>query len=315
MKTLFKLYRIYNPSKGERNISGFVQNELDKMRIKYNVLRDGTIYSLTPSTPLICAHLDSVQRRPVTTIKKHKSLIYANGCMGADDKNGIWACLQILKYCKNISFIFSVQEEVGGNIAPLLNKYDYIMDKLKYGLVFDRCNGSDIICNANLYGSKRFEKQLAGIGKAYGYKPAGGVWSDADAISEYVSCANLSVGYYNHHTDIEYTLFNELVNAVKFGLAIIKKTKKRYSPAPVTTTVWKRSKYADLAYLDSPKSYRSDVPGHRKDYRRGNPDYLWVCVDCDRYFKDSALSHWEYCPFCGGFLVDEYYTPRNKGGL
>jgi len=284
MKLLKDLYYIYSPSGYEQKMSEFIQKYLDSLNIKYKV--DGNIiYSLKKNTLLLCAHQDQVSNYPIQKIRMHNNIIYADGNLGADDKNGIWITLKLLKEFPETSFIFSDKEEVGGNIDKLLFKYQTLLSEMLYCLVFDRKGSSDIICNDNTYGSPEFEYDLEKIGKKFRYKPSQGLWSDCDILSEYISCCNLSCGYYNAHSKTEYTKFNELNNALLYGKEILNTLTKQYEP-PI--------KYNDT-FKDSWKHDEFDK-------------YYLYCKVCDEYFSDDDLSKYDmksYCPYCGSDLYEE----------
>jgi hypothetical protein len=64
------------------------------------------------------------------------------------------------------------------------------------------------------------------------------VFSDADKLAAYMSCANLSCGYFNAHGDGEYTLIPALLNALEFGGAIVKKLTERYEIPEIPEPRW-----------------------------------------------------------------------------
>jgi len=78
----------------------------------------------------------------------------------------------------------------------------------------DRRGSGDIICDSIC--SKDFLDLLELVGASFGYSKGIGSYTDVTKLSERnvgVSCANLSIGYYNAHMDSEYTIWEELLNA------------------------------------------------------------------------------------------------------
>lgn len=220
MKLLKDLYYINSPSGRENGLSGYVGGLLNSLHINFNRDKFYQIYSLSnPSAPIICCHMDQVGNRPLTKISHKNGIITADRNIGADDKNGLWLCLSLLKKYPDTNFIFSTCEEIGGNIDRLLQKID--ISSFPYALVFDRRGCSDIIGYDNGYCSKEFQNAIAEIGHHYGYSPSRGIYSDCDKLSQYVNCVNLSCGYYNAHTDKEYTVIKELKTALSFAIAIL----------------------------------------------------------------------------------------------
>ena len=298
MKLLKQLYLIYSPSHHENRMSDFVQSQLDGMNIKYKT-NGNIIYSIKKNTPLICAHMDQVSNYPIIKVKQKKDIVYSDGNLGADDKNGIWICLNLLKQFPDISFIFSDQEEIGGNITELLWKYRDILKSVKYGLIFDRKNGADIVCSQNRYGTKKFEKALSKTGKFYGYIPAIGSWSDCDELSNYISCCNLSCGYYKPHTAQEYTKFSELNNALQYGIAILNNITKQYGPVE---NRW--GKKTSKKHTDTYNLFNDDFDDGFTEPHTGTEiesDYFY-CDNCDSYFTLEEIGFNEVCPYCNCFL-------------
>ena len=83
------------------------------------------------------------------------------------------------------------------------------------------CTPASIVDNNN-YGSMKFEDALWLIGDEFGYQPNKGIFSDADYLKEWFSCANLSVGYYNAHTRNEYVDINDLMKSYRYVNTILR---------------------------------------------------------------------------------------------
>lgn len=306
MEDLKTMYKIYSPSKYEYRLSDYVQGRLDSLGIKYKT-RENMVFCFRPDTPLVCAHLDQVADMPITRVKEKNGIIYADGNLGADDKNGVWIALQLIARFPNISFIFSTQEEIGGNLSEILFDHAPVLDRIKYGLLFDRCGGKDIVCYANDYGTKRFQTALQKVGKKYGYKPTRGIWSDADALSEHISCANLSCGYYKAHTDREYTKVGELLNALQYGINIIKalSTQKRFGPVPPwqTYTTVKSIGAKKKTGKKSKTSKKIKKDSYGVYYEEPDHEVYYYCPACDDYVTAPDYLADETCELCGGRLL------------
>ena len=218
MKSLIDMYKIYSPSGSEAQMSTYVEKKIAALGIAYFRDKHGQLYSFAnPGRPVVCAHMDQVSNRPLKHLVAGKKYIHGDANLGADDKNGVWMCLELLKTQPDLNFIFSVQEESGGKIHELL---DAKIEALPYCLVFDRMGSGDIIGTSNGYCHDDFETDIAAIGLNYGYAPAQGVYSDCDALCAIINCVNLSCGYRNAHTKNEYTVIKELQNALQFAIAI-----------------------------------------------------------------------------------------------
>lgn len=246
-KTLLKeLYLKRSYSGNEEVIRQVITSFLDKLKIPY-VNFNGNILGFNyPGAPLFSAHMDMVNTERyklapnetevgndyVFTIdsktnirlyrdrdKKHQT------SLGADDKNGVWAILTMLKMKKKINFAFCHSEEVGAIGSKQIVQDEEsakFIESCRYCIVIDRRNAGDIIGYSNKY-CMGLDDRLAHFSKEQGFNfvPERGSMSDADQFSQLVECVNLSCGYYEAHTSNEYTNLNELWNTLLFCLQIV----------------------------------------------------------------------------------------------
>lgn len=218
MKLLTDLYSIHSASGQEKTMSAYVQTFLKHHGIPFETDRYGQVFNLIPGRPIISCHMDQVQLKPCGKIKSDgKKLWGSQDGLGADDKNGIWVCLNLLLKW-DCSFIFSVCEEsMEAKVESVLKPNESVLWRIPYALVFDRRGAGDIIGVENGYCTPAFQIRVAREGRAFGYKPTMGVYSDADSLCQFTETVNLSVGYHEAHTAREYTVIEELVNALAFG--------------------------------------------------------------------------------------------------
>lgn len=258
---LLNLFKIGNSSGNEQIVADFIKDYFDNMGISYSEDNYGNIFSLEDENlPILNAHMDSVQdfqdEMLSKFIKIRGNIMSGYGVIGGDDKCGIFVILEVLKQRK-VNFIITREEEVGCiGINHFMSKFD--IKDYPWGLVLDRYGSGDIICKKNDYGTKEFEDALYEVGKSFGYKPSQGVYSDADFISEDISCANISVGYYAHHTKKEYVVLSELQNSINFVIEAIDTIKQKF---------------------ESPQKYV---------YRGGHYHHGYDYVDDDFYYFDSS---------------------------
>lgn len=275
MKLLKRLYLTHSPSHEEERLSKIVRLELKDIGITDFTLSDKRIFRIKPDTILLCAHMDQVKGKPISKVWIEKdNEIHGNGNLGADDKNGVWILLKLLKKYKNLSFIFSTREESGGYIKDILEDNKEILKTIKYGLVFDRKNGSNLIGTKNNYCVKEFEEDLLNLIKDFGYKSEHGILSDCNALAKYISCVNLSCGYYEPHTEKEYTKINELKNALKVGDVILSKLDKKYDKPEL------RKYYDNHIYNNY---YFGNYFGNTND------DVFYVCSECHTLAKSGLM--------------------------
>ena len=229
MELLKQLYKIHSPSGNERAMKKFIrryirthipgaQIETDKIGNLY--ITKGT----TPTYPCIVAHLDQVQRNhskdfiPIET----KELIFGYSPrnrkqegLGADDKNGIWIALKCLEKYDTLKVALFVEEETGCRGSSQA-EMDFFTD-CRFVIQPDRRGNQDLITHIG-WTELCSEEFLKAIGyEQFGYQETTGAMTDILALKENgleISCINLSCGYYEPHTDHEFTVKEDLWNCL-----------------------------------------------------------------------------------------------------
>jgi di/tripeptidase len=236
MKLLKRLYEIHSPSGQEKRIRNFIENYISENipDARFETDAIGNLYVVkgkSETYPCVAAHLDQVQRfhskdfRAVET----RDIIFGYSPskrrqegLGADDKNGIWIALQCLKKFDAIKTVFFVGEEVGcvgSNAADLA-----FFSDCRFVIEPDRRGHGDLITQISWQTmcSKEF---LADIQpERFGYTPEEGMMTDIEILRDNglpLSCINLSCGYYEPHTDHEFTVKKDLLNCLDFVQHII----------------------------------------------------------------------------------------------
>jgi acetylornithine deacetylase/succinyl-diaminopimelate desuccinylase-like protein len=191
--------------------------------------------------PCVASHIDTVHPlRPVEIVHQNGILFGVNerrertGC-GADDKCGIFVCLELLERFDNIAVALFAQEEIGcqgAYHAPAAWFRDV-------GCVveFD-CPGSGLVSYTSS-GTRLFANHGAFINTAAPVLQAHGLtrWqhhplSDVMALRQRFnfSCLNLSCGYRNWHRPDEHVVLAEVETAVDAGEALIAALRCRAYP-------------------------------------------------------------------------------------
>lgn len=326
-KLLKKLYSINSPSGKETDMENFVIEYVSRISgVNFWSDQKGNIYAekrgseIGSEFPCIVAHLDEVHTRDFGCHYSTQRVggIYFGfdlntdsfvGC-GADDKNGIFIALSCLEKYDHIKLAFFVEEEIGcrGSSAADMSFFK----DCRFVLQADRRNGSDFIsrasfvdlCSAEFIADVNMEK--------FGYKEAAGSMTDVMTLKENgleVSCCNLSCGYYNPHTENEYTKISELDNCLDFVQSIIEGCTKvykhnyekgkwgGYGKWGYKETDWglDESKYLDFdepEYLDYDKTYNKVVDFIVKLYCENKEVNIDVLEDefplVDFYILNSA---------------------------
>ena len=312
-KLLLDIFRIPARTKHEDEMREFIKGFLSHLHIPFSVDARGNLYNITnDNSPLLSAHMDTVQDIDDALLTKFIN-IYDNylsgyGVIGGDDKCGIYIILELLKERKDLNFVFSVEEECGGNgIMTFVAGNDF--SHIPYGIVLDRRGGNDIVCKKNDYGVKEFEDTLAEIGKLFGYKPAIGTFSDADYLNEQLSVANLSVGYYNPHMKSEFVKLNEVKNAMNFVWHIVKNVTAKFKTPPVTRRYDYYNDYDDYDYKDD---FKCGICGHfswENTYLETIKKY--ICDNCFSALYEEVLTKNETLSIIG----DDFPTKQQMRTL
>lgn len=266
MELLKKLYEIHSPSGQEKRIKRFIRKYVIENIEGANIVdnRDGNIYIVkgdAETYPCVVAHLDQVQRNHsedfVAVETEHIVFGYSpkNKCregLGADDKNGLWIALKCLEYADAIKVAFFVGEEIG---CIGSGKCDMTFFKdCRFVVQPDRKGGSDLITNiSGKICSAEFERDINA--DFFGYKATSGLMTDVLELSERgvgLSCINLSCGYYDPHSDDEFTVIADLLNCLCFVKYIIDNCTKVYEHKYASSYSYGRiyDDYYDWDYKD-----------------------------------------------------------------
>ena len=149
--------------------------------------------------------------------------------LGADDKNGIWIALKCLEKYECIKVAFFVSEEIGcvGSRGADMNFFE----DTRFVIEPDRRGYEDLIIDIS-FTSLCSNDFLRDIGfEKFGYKEESGMMTDVLELKERglgVSCINLSCGYYEPHSDEEFTVKKDLLNCLRLVEHIIENCQSVY---------------------------------------------------------------------------------------
>ena len=150
----------------------------------------------------LVAHLDTVFPEPPTEIfyDKDKNVMWGNNGLGADDRAGIYAIVQLIKRGLRPTVILTTDEEKGaiGAYKVISELYKPLTD-LKYIIQLDRRNSVDCVfydCD-----NPEFEEYV----ESFGFVTAFGTFSDISVICPIwrIAGVNLSIGYIDEHSYME----------------------------------------------------------------------------------------------------------------
>lgn len=189
---------------------------------------------LAESYPCFAAHLDEIHSPCQREVVVDEDVIYTVdrlwnrvGC-GADDKNGLWIIMNLLKTEPVLKAALFVQEERDGELAGCRGARACdlsFFDDVRYVIECDRKGSSDavsigkgetLLCNPDFIPHSILQK--------YGYEMVKGGKTDVVELKMRglnIPVCNVSCGYYEAHKNSEYTKFSELQNCLLFVQEII----------------------------------------------------------------------------------------------
>ena len=212
------------------------------------------------------------------------------GC-GADDKVGIWACLNLIANLDVCKLAFFSAEEMGCVGSSKADK-DFFKD-VGYALQTDRKGNSDfsLDINGTEMNDKKFRKKIKDLVKRRGFEFTKTFTTDVGQLKKdgiNVCMSNLSSGYYNAHQDTEYVVVEEAENTLNLMYDIARRLgleKQYHKHEPKFTT------------------YTGRFSAGTKKYNAYNKSYI------DTWNQEQELEDWnrsfnnkpqdtDVCPFC-----------------
>ena len=162
----------------------------------------------------LCAHMDTVFTKSPTTFYYDNSaqVLWSPQGLGADDRAGNFAIIQLLERGYRPHIILTDLEEKGGVGAETLIKFypDCPFEDCRAIIQLDRQGKNDAVyydCD-----NKDFEKLIT----SYGFKTQWGTFTDISIIAPQwkIAAVNLSVGYYDEHRPIETLNMKQLFDTI-----------------------------------------------------------------------------------------------------
>lgn len=161
---------------------------------------------------MLIAHLDTVHHSLPKNIfhDQNQNVLWSPEGLGADDRAGVWAILQLITAEQKPYILFTTQEEVGGLGAYKVIDEIKTIPPINLIIELDRKGSNDAVfydCD-NLDFTDYVEK--------FGFIKSYGSFSDISIICPKwgIAGVNLSTGYYNAHTKEEYLNLNELNDVI-----------------------------------------------------------------------------------------------------
>lgn len=201
--------------------------------------------------PCVAAHIDTVQSfRPVEIVEEGTRLVgytpdpvrkeRVRCGIGADDKTGIFVCLNLLKRFKKIAAVFFAGEEHGmiGARAASPEFFKNLGCMVEYdcpsrNMVSYTCGGERLFMNDGEFIQTAYPV-LAKHGSVLWQNHP---YTDVLTVRRRfpISCLNLSSGYYNWHAKNEFASLPDIELALELGYDLIKELDGQKYPAPISS--------------------------------------------------------------------------------
>jgi len=255
----------------------------------------------------LAAHMDTVFKKPAEELyyDRKKNVMWSPTGMGADDRAGIFAIIQIIKAGYKPHVIFTTDEEIGGVGAQELALHPCPFKDLRYIIQIDRRNANDCVfyeCD-----NPEFEKYI----ESFGFVTAWGTFTDICELCPSWGCAgvNLSIGYRDEHSVSEVLFVGQMLDTIE-------KIKKMLSQSNIPYF-----KYIPAYDYYSWYDYYSPT---EKGFYPPKDTIRYKCHKCGKSFKeddvldvklikggrgyfcvDCLLGNTDWCHYCGDvFEID-----------
>lgn len=206
--------------------------EMRKKNIFPNFEKDAWgnyFYKIGESRSIFASHLDTAckDQVKVSHVITNQKVVWSNGTtiLGADDKAGVTILLWMIKNNIPGLYYFFIGEEVGCIGSGLASKYGDFKGKYDRMISFDRRGTNSVItyqsssrCCSDVFASA-LSKELNKQSNFFYKKDDTGVYTDsAEFVDIIPECTNLSVGYYQEHTNKEH---QDLYHLSKLALSCL----------------------------------------------------------------------------------------------
>ena len=272
----------------------------------------------------LVAHVDTVFPHAPQDIyyDSIKNVLWSPQGLGADDRAGVYAIINIVNSGFRPTIIFTTDEEKGClGAADLIDDLTKAPTDLKYLIQLDRRGSND--CVFYQCANEAFEEYVESFGFATNF----GTFSDISVICPEwkIAGVNLSVGYYNEHDYNEHLHLNQLFTTIKRVKNMLSDIENAnyfsYIPDKFYAGIMKKYLMSDEAsafwgdfYKNEPAIHRckccqeadydfnfypvfncdtNETESYCVDCMAQSTDIYW-CDECGKAFKNKAISNQEH---------------------
>lgn len=256
------------------------------------VQRKDYVYARGSLPIALVAHADTVHVQLPREIffDQHNQVVWSPQGIGADDRAGIFAIIDIIRDGLRPTVIICNDEEIGGlGAKAFVKKYPKPLDQINFMIELDRSGEKDMVfysCD-----NPEFEDYL----EPYGFVTDWGTFSDIATIAPAwgVAAVNLSIGYFDEHTKGERLYFDYMFSTIDKVKSILQDEMVENHPFEYIETA-DPYKYYDKLYEKYCRSFPGEDDEYGYDY-----GYQYSTSGCTSYPKHSDV-----CDFCGDPIND-----------
>ena len=265
------------------------------------------IYAIGDIPIALVAHMDTVFARPASEVfyDRRKNVIWAAEGLGADDRAGIFAIIQIIKKGLRPHIIFTTDEEKGCFGADQLGRIKCPFKDLRYIIQLDRRGSNDCVfydCD-----NKDFIKYV----EEFGFVEAIGSFTDICSICPEwkIAGVNLSIGYENEHSTSEILYVGQMLSTIDKVCNMLQEQEIptfEYIPASYYRNIWynSSSSITDNQCYCCKKEFQPDelIPVSMHDFTKKS-----FCIDC-------ISNKVDFCKICGE-AYELHENNKKLGGI
>ena len=169
---------------------------------------DGFLYCAGDAPIMLTAHLDTVHREHVRTVRYSRGCLSSPQGIGGDDRAGVFAIMHALPDMERLPHLLFCEDEETGCIGSRKFTRAGLKPDIRHIVGLDRKGNNDAVfydC-----GNDEYKDYILAL---TGFKEASGSFTDICELSPSLDVAsvNLSVGYYDQHTTQERVNLREMV--------------------------------------------------------------------------------------------------------
>ena len=261
----------------------------------------------------LVAHMDTVFYNQPEDVyyDQRKGVLWSPDGLGADDRAGIYAIIQIIQSGLRPSIILTTDEEKGGIGAQKLAKKECPIPFLRYMIQLDRRGTCDCVFYECMNG--KFIKYI----EKFGFIEAKGSFSDISFLMPawQICGVNLSVGYEDEHSVSETLHINALLSTIeKVKNMLAEKAIPKFEYQELSN---KLDYFAEFNNYAGPTKEEATIPccccgKHYFDFElipaksKAEGKMKYYCPDC-------AVDVVEWCEHCG--YAYEMIDPEDDIGI